>query len=90
MPRHDCNAQASVSVHPLPLPPGSAMASQPTLIPQLTPKLDIAPIKSQWQKGKLIGRGTFGSVYVASNKYGNSEHFSNSFLFSIHLLDCSF
>nr|XP_027077691.1 mitogen-activated protein kinase kinase kinase 5 [Coffea arabica] len=66
--RHDCNAQASVSVHPLPLPPGSAMASQPTLIPQLTPKLDIAPIKSQWQKGKLIGRGTFGSVYVASNK----------------------
>ncbi|KAL3525720.1 hypothetical protein ACH5RR_014092 [Cinchona calisaya] len=64
--RRDSNAQASV--HPLPLPPVAAMPSQPTLIPQLTPKLDIVPIKNQWQKGKLIGRGTFGSVYVASNK----------------------
>lgn len=27
------------------------------------------PVRSQWQKGKLIGRGTFGSVYVASNRY---------------------
>jgi serine/threonine protein kinase len=24
-------------------------------------------MNSQWKKGKLIGRGTFGSVYVASN-----------------------
>ncbi|KAL3526752.1 hypothetical protein ACH5RR_011408 [Cinchona calisaya] len=64
--RRDSNAQATV--HPLPLPPGAAMPSQPTLIPQQTPKLDIVPIKSHWQKGKLIGRGTFGSVYVASNK----------------------
>jgi hypothetical protein len=29
-------------------------------------------MKSHWQKGKLIGRGTFGSVYVASNRYMNS------------------
>ncbi|KAL6545494.1 Mitogen-activated protein kinase kinase kinase 5 [Orobanche gracilis] len=26
------------------------------------------PIRSQWQKGKLIGRGAFGSVYVDSNR----------------------
>ena len=26
-------------------------------------------MKNQWRKGKLIGRGTFGSVYVASNRY---------------------
>lgn len=29
---------------------------------------EFMKIKSQWQKGKLIGRGTFGSVYVASNR----------------------
>ncbi|KAG6424044.1 hypothetical protein SASPL_114455 [Salvia splendens] len=28
----------------------------------------FSPIRSQWQKGKLIGRGTFGSVYVGSNR----------------------
>lgn len=28
-----------------------------------------SPVRSQWQKGKLIGRGTFGSVYVGSNRY---------------------
>ncbi|KAL6536079.1 hypothetical protein OROHE_012923 [Orobanche hederae] len=26
------------------------------------------PIRSQWKKGKLIGRGTFASVYVGSNR----------------------
>ncbi|KAK9902905.1 hypothetical protein M0R45_001420 [Rubus argutus] len=34
----------------------------------LTPKPESQPIKGQWQKGKLIGRGTFGSVYVATNR----------------------
>lgn len=64
--------------HPLPLPPLSPVrdltgASQSTPIPLHVPKHDFAPtlepIKSKWQKGKLIGRGTFGSVYVASNRY---------------------
>lgn len=68
--RRDSNAQAIV--HPLPLPPGAAMPSPSPLphtpIAQLSVKADLMPIKSQWQKGKLIGRGTFGSVYVASNK----------------------
>ncbi|GMI67265.1 mitogen-activated protein kinase kinase kinase 5 [Hibiscus trionum] len=49
-------------VHPLPLPPGAAMASPSASKPE------PLPMKSQWQKGKLIGRGTFGSVYVASNR----------------------
>ncbi|XP_024007062.1 mitogen-activated protein kinase kinase kinase 5 isoform X2 [Eutrema salsugineum] len=48
------------NVHPLPLPPGAAC-------PQAPLKLDSFPMNSQWKKGKLIGRGTFGSVYVASN-----------------------
>ncbi|KAI8019227.1 Mitogen-activated protein kinase kinase kinase 5 [Camellia lanceoleosa] len=64
--RRDSNAQAVV--HPLPLPPGATSPSKPSPIPQATAKPEVMPIKSQWQKGKLIGRGTFGSVYVASNR----------------------
>ncbi|GFY93883.1 mitogen-activated protein kinase kinase kinase 5 [Actinidia rufa] len=60
------NGQANV--HPLPLPRGATSPSQPTSISQITAKPDLMPIISQWQKGKLIGRGTFGSVYVASNR----------------------
>ncbi|XP_004233431.1 mitogen-activated protein kinase kinase kinase 5-like isoform X1 [Solanum lycopersicum] len=58
--RENC---AQGNVHPLPLPP---LATHPVSPP--TPKADISPIKGQWKKGKLIGRGTFGSVYVASNR----------------------
>ncbi|XP_060193212.1 mitogen-activated protein kinase kinase kinase 5-like [Lycium barbarum] len=54
---------AQANVHPLPLPP---LATPPVSPP--APKTDITPVKSQWKKGKLIGRGTFGSVYVASNR----------------------
>lgn len=61
--RENC---AQGNVHPLPLPP---LATPPVSPP--TPKSDITPIKGQWKKGKLIGRGTFGSVYVASNRYIN-------------------
>ncbi|XP_058228475.1 mitogen-activated protein kinase kinase kinase 5 isoform X2 [Rhododendron vialii] len=53
----------SPTAHRLPLPPG---ATSPTKISPVSPI--VMPIKSQWQKGKLIGRGTFGSVYVASNR----------------------
>lgn len=64
-------------VHPLPLPPGASLPSpsvppSPSLLspqPAVTPKQESQPIKGQWQKGKLIGRGTFGSVYVATNRY---------------------
>lgn len=59
----------SQEVHPLPLPPGAAISSPSAPIPQVTPKPDSLPLNSQWQKGKLIGRGTFGSVYVASNRF---------------------
>ncbi|XP_008792633.2 mitogen-activated protein kinase kinase kinase 5-like isoform X2 [Phoenix dactylifera] len=43
----------NVSVHPLPLPPGAPAPSLMT---------------GQWQKGKLIGSGTFGNVYEATNR----------------------
>lgn len=64
-----CESNA-VSVHRLPLPPGAALSS-PTAAAAYShavAKLESLPMKSQWQKGKLIGRGTFGSVYVATNR----------------------
>lgn len=60
-----------VEFHPLPLPPGASL-SQPSpnyRCALLTPKPESQPVKGQWKKGKLIGRGTFGSVYVATNRY---------------------
>ncbi|KZV23102.1 mitogen-activated protein kinase kinase kinase YODA [Dorcoceras hygrometricum] len=63
----ESNAQATV--HPLPLPPGVAVIpSRPSPVSPLSAKPELVPIKQRWQKGKLIGRGTFGSVYVASNR----------------------
>ncbi|KAL2333595.1 hypothetical protein Fmac_014808 [Flemingia macrophylla] len=69
MARRDSNAPP-VSVHPLPLPPGAALPSPPaaSAFPHPVAKSESLPMKSQWQKGKLIGRGTFGSVYVATNR----------------------
>ncbi|KAK7252844.1 hypothetical protein RIF29_37081 [Crotalaria pallida] len=62
---------APLSVHPLPLPPwaGAGLPSPSSTLSQPGGTNKTEPsIKSQWQKGKLIGRGTFGSVYVASNR----------------------
>ncbi|XAR73957.1 Mitogen-activated protein kinase kinase kinase [Bertholletia excelsa] len=59
---------AQSNCHPLPLPPPATSPSRPTSNPQFTPTQGLLPRKSQWQKGKLIGRGTFGSVYVATNR----------------------
>ncbi|XP_021908132.1 mitogen-activated protein kinase kinase kinase 5 isoform X1 [Carica papaya] len=56
------------NVHPLPLPPGASLPSTSAPISQAPSKPESLPMNCQWQKGKLIGRGTFGSVYVASNR----------------------
>eukprot|EP00262_Sarcandra_glabra_P018011 TRINITY_DN6348_c0_g1_i2.p1 TRINITY_DN6348_c0_g1~~TRINITY_DN6348_c0_g1_i2.p1 ORF type:complete len:484 (-),score=89.09 TRINITY_DN6348_c0_g1_i2:750-2048(-) len=58
----------NVTVHPLPLPPGAAVPSVPAFIHQTAAKAEVSSIASQWQKGKLIGSGTFGHVYVATNR----------------------
>ncbi|PIN19123.1 MEKK [Handroanthus impetiginosus] len=65
-------------MHPQPAPisvvgakpefPGANIPTQPSPISQAAGKPELMPIKTQWQKGKLIGRGTFGSVYVAYNR----------------------
>ncbi|CAJ1942745.1 unnamed protein product [Sphenostylis stenocarpa] len=65
--RRESNAPP-VSVHPLPLPPGAALSSPPATGTFSHVRSESLPMKNQWQKGKLIGRGTFGSVYVATNR----------------------
>jgi len=60
-----------VSVHPLPLPPGAPLPSPSSASTFSNARAESLPMKNQWQKGKLIGRGTFGSVYVATNRYVN-------------------
>ncbi|XP_022851750.1 mitogen-activated protein kinase kinase kinase 5-like isoform X1 [Olea europaea var. sylvestris] len=64
-PNNGSNAQAAL--HPLPPPPGSNMPSQPA-ISTVAAKNEFIPINSLWQKGKILGHGTFGCVYVASNR----------------------
>ncbi|RDX98524.1 Mitogen-activated protein kinase kinase kinase 5, partial [Mucuna pruriens] len=69
MGRRESNA-STVSVHPLPLPPGAALPSPSAAgtFSHAVARSESLPMKSQWKKGKLIGRGTFGSVYVATNR----------------------
>ncbi|XP_038704973.1 mitogen-activated protein kinase kinase kinase 5-like isoform X2 [Tripterygium wilfordii] len=65
-----------VNAHPLPLPPGALASSQsvmplPPAVTQTqntTEQANLYSSKIEWKKGKLIGRGTFGSVYVAINR----------------------
>ncbi|KAI3945994.1 hypothetical protein MKX01_024750 [Papaver californicum] len=66
---HD-NSGQQVTGHRLPLPPGAAMPSTSTssVLQNVVAKPETPSMTNQWQKGKLIGRGTFGSVYVASNR----------------------
>ncbi|KAI4325514.1 hypothetical protein MLD38_030902 [Melastoma candidum] len=66
--RHDSNANAGVHPLPLPLPPSAALRSPSSVRTQASIMTETVPLKGQWKKGKLIGRGTFGSVYVASNR----------------------
>ncbi|RWW15324.1 hypothetical protein GW17_00020843 [Ensete ventricosum] len=58
----------NISVHPLPLPPGASSPSQSGFSHQNAAKADALPMTNQWQKGKLIGSGTFGNVYEATNR----------------------
>nr|GEX27170.1 mitogen-activated protein kinase kinase kinase 5-like isoform X2 [Tanacetum cinerariifolium] len=55
----------NTNVHPLPLP--LPPPSRPVSRRQSLDK-DVQSIKAQWQKGKLLGRGTFGTVYEATNR----------------------
>ena len=75
-----------VSAHPLPLPPRATLSSQSSPQSHLSTTHHIAEqphmssFKGQWQKGRLIGRGTFGSVYLATNRYASIMKFASRFI----------
>ncbi|KAL3640270.1 hypothetical protein CASFOL_015238 [Castilleja foliolosa] len=82
--RRNSNVQATVHPLPRPPGAGGPSSQSAPISPvasrtdvsshagepnsQVAGKRELVPIKSRWRKGKLIGRGTFGSVYVASNR----------------------
>ncbi|XP_071731458.1 uncharacterized protein [Rutidosis leptorrhynchoides] len=61
---HSPYVNNNVGVHPLPLP---LPPSQPVSRHHSLERSEQS-IKGQWQKGKLLGRGTFGTVYEAANR----------------------
>uniref|UniRef100_A0A0E0LGF9 mitogen-activated protein kinase kinase kinase n=1 Tax=Oryza punctata TaxID=4537 RepID=A0A0E0LGF9_ORYPU len=58
----------NVSFHPLPLPPGAINSMQISFVNQSAPKVEMPSVAGQWQKGRLLGSGTFGCVYEATNR----------------------
>ncbi|KAJ4701817.1 Pkinase domain-containing protein [Melia azedarach] len=65
-------SNSHVNAHPLPLPPGALSSPKSSMtsatMHHIIEKPSVSLMKSQWQKGKLIGRGTFGSVYIATHR----------------------
>lgn len=58
-------------VHPLPRPPGAPVPSHspsPSHSLKTSHTTNGSSTKGHWQKEKLIGRGTYGSVYIAINR----------------------
>uniref|UniRef100_A0A0D3GLN7 mitogen-activated protein kinase kinase kinase n=1 Tax=Oryza barthii TaxID=65489 RepID=A0A0D3GLN7_9ORYZ len=58
----------NVSFHPLPRPPGAINSMQTSIVNQSAPKVEMPSVAGQWQKGRLLGSGTFGCVYEATNR----------------------
>lgn len=53
-----------------PFSPNNTMANNPVTIPKSPGRTENPPSPgSRWKKGKLLGRGTFGHVYVGFNRY---------------------
>jgi mitogen-activated protein kinase kinase kinase YODA len=76
--RHDDDKKKQT--HKLPLPPlnisnssffpNNSTPTSPISVPRSPGRTENAPSSSsRWKKGKLIGRGTFGHVYVGFNRY---------------------
>ncbi|KAF8411697.1 hypothetical protein HHK36_004255 [Tetracentron sinense] len=54
--------------HPLPLPPGSPTRPSVFHTTRTTGAVESSQsLRSKWKKGRLLGRGTFGHVYVGFN-----------------------
>ncbi|XP_047091798.1 disease resistance protein RGA5-like isoform X2 [Lolium rigidum] len=59
---------STVSFHPLPLSPGAISPVKTGLSNQPAPKVEMSFVADEWEKGRLIGSGTFGCVYEATNR----------------------
>ncbi|KAG6521981.1 hypothetical protein ZIOFF_019115 [Zingiber officinale] len=51
------------------LPPRASPALQPSFSHQSAAKVELSHKTNQWQKGKLLGSGTFDNVYEATNRH---------------------
>jgi mitogen-activated protein kinase kinase kinase 3 len=64
-----------VDAYPLPLPPGASLQPQQSPAQRQTnvslhhTTENFHSMRGQWQKGRLIGQGSLGSVYMATNMY---------------------
>lgn len=74
--------------HPLPLPPSPPSSPPVHLLRNNSTKESVQSLHSRWKKGKLLGRGTFGHVYVGFNRYLSSSLFEliHGYSFFSHLL----
>ncbi|OIT22232.1 PREDICTED: mitogen-activated protein kinase kinase kinase YODA-like [Nicotiana attenuata] len=68
LPESPAGWPESNNVHPLPLPPGGSQQPQLPTSHNNMDQPDVQSVKGQWQKGRLLGRGTYGSVYEATNR----------------------
>lgn len=78
------------SAHPLPLPPRAHSGGSPLASPSVSPVPSptagrssrgdnmLGSVPTRWQKGKLLGSGTFGNVYVGFNRYDFNAYFSSA------------
>ncbi|KAL3652707.1 hypothetical protein CASFOL_002388 [Castilleja foliolosa] len=70
-PRHPRSGAESPTSWPLPLPPIKISIPSPFTTPYSTvtsPRIPRSPSKTDcWKKGRLLGRGTFGHVYLGFN-----------------------
>ncbi|KAJ4760038.1 Mitogen-activated protein kinase kinase kinase YODA [Rhynchospora pubera] len=66
-PLHSSGNGGMNNVHRLPLPPG-AVATASSSSSSSSPS-NTCSMAGQWQKGRLIGSGTFGNVFEATNRH---------------------
>lgn len=64
-PTSPCSALSSNKTCSSPTSPSSVLSNMKTLSVTESPKSH----PSKWKKGKLLGRGTFGHVYLGFNRY---------------------
>ncbi|XP_078180300.1 mitogen-activated protein kinase kinase kinase 5-like isoform X2 [Carex rostrata] len=66
-PLHSNGNGGSNNFHRLPLPPGAGGTASSSSSSSTT--TNTCSLAGQWQKGRLIGSGTFGNVFEATNRH---------------------